>query len=353
MTNPEAGVQEAAISATEAPQEEFNSSADAAEAIVSKGILDGEEDYEPSQDRGHTDRQEASQETQETQEEEQSDDEDIGEGTEMPDSSDEDDEYDEVPVEVPSYTVQVNGKSETVDLEELKSGYQKGADYTRKTQALSEDRKSFDAERNAIGQERVKYQQALTQFQTMMSEQYDQYRDIDWNTLKEEDPIGYMTRKEEMRDIESRGQRALQEQQAIQQQQNAEYQRSHQELVQREMDLLGDKMPEWKTPEKRAKINEALKLYAGNIGYTPEELDAVTDHRALIVLDKARKYDRIQASNPKKVRNVPKVAKGRGKSESPSRDKSTGRFKSKMNAARKAGGFSSTEETASAIFDML
>ena len=342
-TNPSVGVDVSPEVATVDEPQQFRSETDAAEAIVKKGILDDtEEDYLPSQDRGHT-SEEPTAETQEEQEEEQPE----GDESEPELGEEESEEYD---VEVPTYTLNVKGKQVQVDLEELKNGYQKGADYTQKTQGLAEEKRAFDAEKNAVIQERQQYNQALTQFQQLMNEQYQQYNNIDWAQLKEYDPIGYMTRKEEMRDIETRHQRAAQEQQQVTQQQQQQYARQHQELVAKEMDLLGDKMPDWKNPDKRAKLSEELKLYATNIGYTKEDLDGVTDHRSLLILNKARLYDKIQKSNPRKIKQVPRVVKG-GSKNTQARDSKTGKYQSKLNLAKKRGG--RTEDIASAIFELM
>ena len=342
-TNPSVGVDVSPEVATVDEPQQFRSETDAAEAIVKKGILDDtEEDYLPSQDRGHT-SEEPTAETQEEQEEEQPE----GDESEPELGEEESEEYD---VEVPTYTLNVKGKQVQVDLEELKNGYQKGADYTQKTQGLAEEKRAFDAEKNAVIQERQQYNQALTQFQQLMNEQYQQYQNIDWAQLKEDDPIGYMTRKEEMRDIETRHQRAAQEQQQVTQQQQQQYARQHQELVAKEMDLLGDKMPDWKNPDKRAKLSEELKLYATNIGYTKEDLDGVTDHRSLLILNKARLYDKIQKSNPRKIKQVPRVVKG-GSKNTQARDSKTGKYQSKLNLAKKRGG--RTEDIASAIFELM
>ena len=342
-TNPSVGVDVSPEVTTVDEPQQFKSSADAAEAIVKKGILDEvEDDYLPSQDRGHTE-EEPTAETQEEQEEEQPE----GDESEPELGEEESEEYD---VEVPTYTLNVKGKQVQVDLEELKNGYQKGADYTQKTQGLAEEKRAFDAEKNAVVQERQQYNQALTQFQQLMNEQYQQYNNIDWAQLKEDDPIGYMTRKEEMRDIETRHQRAAQEQQQVTQQQQQQYARQHQELVAKEMDLLGDKMPDWKNPDKRAKLSEELKLYATNIGYTKEDLDGVTDHRSLLILNKARLYDKIQKSNPRKIKQVPRVVKG-GSNNTQARDSKTGKYQSKLNLAKKRGG--RTEDIAAAVFELM
>jgi hypothetical protein len=342
-TNPSVGVDVSPEVATVDENQPLNSETDAAEVIVKKGILDdSEDDYLPSQDRGHVEEEPAKEE-EETAEEEEPE----GDESEPELGEEESEEYD---VEVPTYTLNVKGKQVQVDLEELKNGYQKGADYTQKTQSLAEEKRSFDNERQAVVQERQQYNQALTQFQQLMNEQYQQYDNIDWAQLKEDDPIGYMTRKEEMRDIEGRHQKAAQEQQQVTHQQQQQYARQHQELVAKEMDLLGDKLPDWKNPDKRAKLSEELKLYAGNIGYSKEDLDAVTDHRSLLILNKARLYDKIQKSNPKKIKQVPKVVKG-GSKNTQNRDSKSGKFQTKLNLAKKRGG--RTEDIASAIFELM
>ena len=328
QTNPDVGVDASPEVATVDENQPLNSETDAADEIVRKGILDDvEDDYLPSQDRDHTEEEPTGEEeVDEEQPESDESEPELGE--------EESEEYD---VEVPTYTLNVQGKQVQVDLEELKNGYQKGADYTKKTQSLAEEKRAFDMEKGAVIQERQQYNQALSQFQQLMNEQYQQYDNIDWAQLKEDDPIGYMTRKEEMRDIETRHQKAAQEQQQVTHQQQQQYARQHQELVAREMDLLGDKLPDWKNPDKRAKLSEELKLYAGNIGYSKEDLDGVTDHRSLLILNKARLYDKIQKSNPKKIKQVPKVVKGK--------------YKSKLNLAKQRGG--RTEDIASAIFELM
>ena len=42
-----------------------------------------------------------------------------------------------------SYTVKIDGREERVSLNELQNGYQRQADYTRKTQELASERESM------------------------------------------------------------------------------------------------------------------------------------------------------------------------------------------------------------------
>ena len=98
-------------------------------------------------------------------------------------------EYDEEPK--PRYKVKAAGEEIEVDEEELIKGYQQGTDYTKKSQALAEQRKALEAERNHleyVKQERQAYAQKLQALDSFLTQQ-DQGVNLD--VLKETDPIGY------------------------------------------------------------------------------------------------------------------------------------------------------------------
>ena len=72
---------------------------------------------------------------------------------EVTEEEQEDDETEEE--EQPRYKVKAAGEEKEVTLDELVKGYQLGADYTKKTTEVAEQRKANDAERAAI--EEAKY----------------------------------------------------------------------------------------------------------------------------------------------------------------------------------------------------
>jgi hypothetical protein len=339
-TNPQGEVGGGQV-ATPAEPRALNSEADAAEAIVNAGILSSKsEDYIPRDDREPIQQLDA-EDRGDAPEQEQPE----GEEAEPEGEADES-KYEDV--EVPTYTVQVGGKQEGVTLEELKSGYQKGADYTQKTQDLSAQRRAFEQEQSAVAQERQQYQEALSQFQQMQNEKYDQYRNVDWEALKNDDPMRFMTMREEMRDIEHKAQTVQNEQNRIQYQGQQQAQQQHQVMLKHEQELLAQKMPEWGNSDKREKLSAELKTFAAEMGYSKEELDAVTDHRSLLILNKARMYDKIQSTQVRKTAKVPKVAKPGSKAQP--RDAQTGRYKQKMEKLKSSGRL---EDAASVIFDRL
>jgi ABC-type uncharacterized transport system ATPase subunit len=118
-------------------------------------------------------------------------------------SSEDDNEYDvyeeeEVLETSPSYTVKVDGEEFEVTLDELRNGYQRQADYTRKAQSLAEQRKAYEANLAAVNQERQQYGQVLENMAQYQNLELAQYQNINWQELKENDPMEYMEKRIEL-----------------------------------------------------------------------------------------------------------------------------------------------------------
>jgi hypothetical protein len=64
----------------------------------------------------------------------------------------------------------------------------------------------------------------------------------------------------------------------------AEHNRTQQIAVAGEMTRLAEKAPELRDPQKAAAFRDAVVSVAGEYGFAPQEVGAVTDHRALLVL---------------------------------------------------------------------
>jgi hypothetical protein len=190
------------------------------------------------------------------------------------------------------HTVKVNGEEKRVTLEDLKAGYQRNDDYTRKTMALAEQRKAAEADHAAVRQEREHYAAMLGQLQQQIRQAEPQ---IDWDQLKVADPQQWMVMKLEQQDRE-RAMAGLQAEQAridAQMQQTRAEQQN--EVLKAEETKLLEAIPEWKDPEK-AKAGKAALLQAGqNYGYSSKELAGVTDSRAVLILKKAVAYDELMA----------------------------------------------------------
>jgi hypothetical protein len=317
--------------------------ADAATQLLQGGMLD-DEVFESRSDTSHI------KENEEIEEKEVSEDDTEESEEEQPEGeSDEETDTEQEDVEEPLYVVKVSNKNQTVNLGELKDGYQRGADYTQKTQELSRERKEFENDRFAVSQERQQYQQALGQFREILAEQHKPFENIDWQELLEVDPTTYVSKKEEQRDLRDRHAQVQAEQQRIHMMQQQEGERQRQALLLDEGAKMVKDFPDWEVPEKRTKLSQGWVDYAISQGYSSDDVNAITDHRAFRVLDKAMKYDKIMNASTKKgkITQVPKTMRPGTTSNT---NVSKGKLKSKMQQLKRSG---SIDDAASAVFDML
>jgi len=224
------------------------------------------------------------------------------------------------------YAVTVNGEEVAVSLDELLSGYSRQSDYTRKTQEIAGDRKEmetlqqqYNSEIAQIQQERQQYMDALTNVMQGSMGELEKFATVDWNALRENDPIEYVTTREQYREAQEKIQGLQNEQARAAQTQQAQMQKAQQEMLQVEKGKLVEALPDWGVPDKQKEIATGLQSYAKEQGFTADELDSLIDHRSILVLLKAQKYDQLQKSDvkSKKLRNKPKVIRaGQGRSSS-------------------------------------
>jgi len=228
-------------------------------------------------------------------------------------ASDEAQEYEEESEEIaqpkPRYKVKAAGEEIEVDEDELIKGYQQGADYTKKSQALAEQRKALEAERGhleQVKQERMAYAQKLKALDSFLSQQN---QGVNLDVLKETDPIGYAVAVAEQSQREKQLAVVRAEQQRLAQQQQAEQQASLQNHLRQESEKLVSLIPELATPQGDA-VRKQIRDYAKSVGWTDQELSSVYDSRAVVSLYKAMKYEQLQKSKPeltKKLQAAPKM----------------------------------------------
>jgi len=231
-----------------------------------------------------------------------------GEELEADQSELEEDTQDETKPEV--FTVKVDGKEVEVTLEELQKGYSRTQDYTRKTQQIAEMRKQTEAELQAIRAEREQYAQLLG----ALSEQVKTAAEpqIDWDRLYQEDPIEYVRQREVMRENREKAAAIQAEQQRLAEIAQKEQMQQLQALKAKESEALLEALPAWKDPAK-AKAEKAMLVEFGQkMGFTPQELGNIYDHRVVLALRKAALYDQMQTKRQgikPVVNNGPRPAK--------------------------------------------
>ena len=276
---------------------------------------------------------------------------------EEPEGEEESEESGEEVEEELLYAVTVNGEEQEVTLDELMKGYSRQSDYTRKTQDVAKERRDMDTLQQQYNsglaqmqQERQQYLESLNQIISNSASNLDKFTNIDWESIKENDPIEYVTKREEYREAQERVQAMQQEHYMAQQKQSQDAQRFRSQALQEEHGKLVSILPEWAEPEKQKKLVSDIRSYASDQGFSDEELNSLVDHRSLIVLMKAQKYDKLQKADikSKKLKNKPRVIRaGSGKDK---KEDSRSSAKQKMKRLRQTGH---VNDAASLLEDMF
>jgi hypothetical protein len=207
------------------------------------------------------------------------------------------------------FIVKVDGKEIEVPKEELIRGYQREADYTRKTQKLAEERKFVESEFQQVRAERETYAQVLGQLQQKLQEFEPQ--EPDWNRLEVEDPTEYARQWTSHQRRQQQKFAVQAEQMRLNQLREVEIQKQINTVLAQETAILKEKIPEWTSPEKAKAEGKALLEYGQQLGFSEQELNTITDSRALLALHKAWKYDQMMSKRPEfqaKIKKAPKMA---------------------------------------------
>lgn len=194
-------------------------------------------------------------------------------------------------------TVRINGQDVKVNLDELAKGYSRQQDYSRKTNALAEERKAFDAEKSAA-------EQRLSALKRQLDEQLaaEVEKEPDWVKLMEDDPFE-ATKQKMLWDRKKADQDAAR--QRLQAQRASDMQRYAQKTAQ----MALDRIPEWSDPAKARATADARRQVAIDAGFTNEEYDSSPDMRFAVLLEWARIGRESQKSVEKVVKTVAKAPK--------------------------------------------
>lgn len=221
--------------------------------------------------------------------------------------------------------VEING--ENISLEDIGKGYLRQADYTKKTQEIAAKNKEMADLQASIAAEREHLAQVLAMSKTVDSDVPD------WVQLATDDPLEY-TRQRAIFDA-SETQRAAQNAEAARLQfiQQQEQQQKLQSFVQAQAQKLNEQIPEL-AGDNAPTYKAGITKYMQDVGYTSEELGKLFDHRAVVLADKARKYDALMAKGTEvkqKVKGKPRVLRpGKKQSKAVVKDKARNQQMSRL-----------------------
>lgn len=208
------------------------------------------------------------------------------------------------------YTVKVGGQTLEVTLDEALKGYQREADYTRKSMALADERKRIEQEVQTLTQERAQYAQLIPALRAQLEQAAPPEPD---ERLRDSNPIDYLLQKTAYDNWRERKAAADAEMQRVQAVQQQEMTKAQQRMLEQSAAKLAEVIPEWSDPAKGKALKDDLRAYAKELGFSDEELSQTYDWRAVKALyDGMRGQQlakRMQAATPPRpAQKGPKAA---------------------------------------------
>lgn len=231
---------------------------------------------------------------------------------EAPETDAETDETDaETDAEAPEeefFEISHKGEIKRLTKAEIKALAEKGFDYTQKTQSVAEERRALEQHKAEVEAARQQIAQGLAMQEQMREDiglltaidlQLKQFDGIDFDALE---PAQKFELKDRLRDlkearaalqgrVESAQRAAFEEQQRV----TAELVRQGREQLKRDI------------PDFNAETVKQIYDFGQSQGFSPEEIGAIVDPRAIKVLHKAMLFDRLQATKADTTKRVSKA----------------------------------------------
>ena len=206
------------------------------------------------------------------------------------------------------HQVTVNGEKIDVDLEELKAGYQKDADYRRKTEELAIEKRELRAEEDRLkNQYSTKMEDLNSLVATLNAEINNDMNSKELDALWEEDPTE--AAKVDRR-IQKRKNTIQQAQQKLRDHQQAQFQ----EILREEQKKLHLRHPEIADPIKGTTVKSNIMNYLSSKGFSNEDVARIYDSRYFDVIMDGMNYNKSKSVKPglvsKKVKPTKFVKSG-------------------------------------------
>lgn len=194
--------------------------------------------------------------------------------------------------------LEIDGEKVKVSKDEAKNGYLRQQDYTQKAQRLATERQEWQQHVQKQAAEVQQFSQEIGQL-TNIDAALEQYKAVDWNALREADPVSYAAHMADFNDLRARrGDVAV----AIQQKQQQLQATAQQDFVQKSQEAQAH-MAKIVPGFGKEHVAE-MRAYGQKLGFTDAELANVADKRSLEVLWKAAQFDKQQQTTQQAIKKV-------------------------------------------------
>ena len=201
-------------------------------------------------------------------------------------------EEDDVDLDDIAIDLTVDGEEKKVKLKDLKANYSGNAAIEKRLQEATEA-KNHAVRANqvlftALNEEAQRLGKIDEILQTMAEPEA-----INWEELRNTNLPKYLLERDKQREVNDRRALLNQEQQRIRYQQQEIAKKAQAEYMQSQANQLITKIPDFAEPEKAQVLFSKLTDAGKNYGFTPEEVSGVMDHRQMLVLRDAMRYQEL------------------------------------------------------------
>lgn len=209
--------------------------------------------------------------------------------------------------EVDAFNIVHNGQEVKLSRAEAIQHAQQGFDYTRKAQALAEDRQRVTESLARLAEAENVQPQLIAQLGEVRSleAQVKQYENVDWVRYASENIQEYAQQRARYDQLRDSYGRAVNSYNQTAQAARQQIGQAAQQAAAQEAEKVPGLIPEWKDQAKReAGLNELMKHYAAH-GVNVQALsNKLTDAYSVAVAYKAMKYDQLLKAKTDKVKQL-------------------------------------------------
>ena len=202
------------------------------------------------------------------------------------------------------HQVTVNGEKIDVNLDELKAGYQKDADYRRKTEELAIERRQLTSDKDRLNKDySTKIEDLNNLTATLNAEVNSEINSKELDKLFDEDPTEAAKIE---RKIRRRKENIVTAQRKLRTHQNDQLQN----ILREEQKKVNLKYPDFADPVKGATLKTNLRNYMIERGFNDQEISGIYDSRMFdVVVDGMSHRNNINRPKPNLAKKIVKPTK--------------------------------------------
>ena len=205
------------------------------------------------------------------------------------------------------FKVKVDGQELEVTLDDLKRSFSGQSYIQKRMEDVAAIRKEAEVTYHALNQERAQVQQALAVYQQQLAAAGNPQPPS--RDLLKTDPIRYLEEEAGYREQMEQRQMVAQQQAAFAQQHSEQQARAYTAYLGEQAQLLTQRIPEFADAKKAGALKAALVEVGTSYGFSPEEVQGVSDARHVQILHDAMRYRQLVAGKERVQEKVASVSR--------------------------------------------